>query len=96
MGEIEAIRNRRNDIIEISRRRGATNIRVIGSTARGESGQSSDFDFLVDLEPGRSLLDHASLVLDLEKLLGRKVDIAVSSGLRQKVKERVLKEAVPL
>ncbi len=71
-------------------------MRVFGSVARGEASAESDVDLLVDLEPGRSLFDHAALVIELEALLGRKVDIAVARGLRARIRERVLREAVPL
>jgi hypothetical protein len=69
---------------------------VFGPVARGEAGQRSDVDFLVDLEPGRSLLDLGGLHLDLERLLNAKVDVVSSRGLRERVRNRVLREAVPL
>jgi hypothetical protein len=64
--------------------------------ARGESDERSDIDFLVDLEPGRSLLDLGGLQRDLEKLLARNVDVVSARGLRDRVRERVLQDAVPL
>lgn len=67
-----------------------------GSAARGDDTAASDIDFLVDFLPGASLLDHAGLMLDLEALLGVKVDVASSRGLRPRVRERVMCEAVPL
>jgi uncharacterized protein len=76
--------------------RGARNVRVFGSVARGDADERSDIDFLVDLEPGRSLLDLGGLNLDLERLLGSKVDVVSSRGLRDRVRERVLREAVAL
>ena len=75
---------------------GARKIRLIGSVARKKETPDSDVDFLVEMESGRSLLDHAALILDLENLLGRKVDVASERGLGPRVRERVLKEAVPL
>jgi uncharacterized protein len=53
-------------------------------------------DFLVEMEPGRSLLDHASLLVDLEDLLGCKVDVVSEKGIKARIRERVLKEARPL
>jgi predicted nucleotidyltransferase len=53
-------------------------------------------DFLVEFETGRSLLDHAALQIDLEKLLGRRVDVASERGLKPRIRERVLREARPL
>jgi uncharacterized protein len=84
------------EILRLARRRGASNIRVFGSLARGESDERSDVDFLVDLEPGRSLLDLGGLQRDLEKLLAMGVDVVSSRGLRERVRERVLQDAVPL
>jgi uncharacterized protein len=90
------LRERRAEILEIAAKYGAHNVRIFGSVARDEAGPDSDIDVLVDLESGRTLLDHAGLMLDLEQLLGRKVDVAVDGGLRERVRERVLAEAVPL
>ncbi len=90
------LKAKRNEILHLTAKHGATNVRLIGSVARREETQESDIDFLVEMESGRSLLDHAALILDLEALLGRKVDIASDRGLRPRVRERVLKEAVPL
>jgi predicted nucleotidyltransferase len=75
---------------------GARNVRVFGSVARGEAGEKSDIDFLVELEPGRSLLDHAALLVELEELLGHRVDVVTERGLRPRVRDRVLREAVAL
>lgn len=87
---------KRDDILEIAKRFGASNIRIFGSVAKGESGPESDIDFLVDFEKGRSLLDHASLKLALEDLLGISVDVATEKGLKDRIRDRVLKEAVPI
>ena len=68
---LDALRaNRREAILEPARRRGARSVRVFGSVARGDAGPGSDLDLLVEWEPGRSLLDHAGLVQDLQELLG--------------------------
>ncbi len=69
---------------------------MFGSVARGESDAGSDIDFLVDLEPDRSLFDLSGLLLDLEALLQTEVDVVTERGLRPPVRERVLREAVPL
>ena len=66
---------RREEILRLAARRGAHNLRVFGSVARGEANESSDLDLLVAWEPGRSLLDHAGLVQDLQQLLGIKVHV---------------------
>ena len=96
MGIEELLKAKRNEILDLTAKHGATKVRLIGSVARKEETQESDIDFLVEMESGRSLLDHAALILDLEALLGRKVDIASDRGLRPRVRERVLKEAIPL
>ncbi|MCX5682627.1 MAG: nucleotidyltransferase family protein [Planctomycetota bacterium] len=90
------LQEKRREILSIAARHGAGNVRVFGSVARGEAGPESDLDILVDLEPGRSLLDHAALLLDLEAALGCKVDVVTERGLRARVRENVLREAVAL
>jgi len=82
----ELLRTRREEILRAAAKRGARNLRVFGSVARGEADSESDVDLLVDLEPGRSLLDHAGLL----------VDVASEQGMRPRIRERVLREAVPL
>ncbi len=64
--------------------------------ARGEADPSSDVDFLVEMEPGRSLFDLGGLLMDLQELLNCKVDIVTEKGLRERIRERVLKEAISL
>ena len=87
---------RREAILLAAARRGANNVRVFGSVAPGQSDDRSDVDFLVDLAPGRSLLDLGALQRELEAILSSKVDVVSSRGLRERVKERVLRDAVPL
>jgi uncharacterized protein len=96
MSLADLLRSKRAEILAIAARHGASNVRVFGSVARGEDDSESDIDVLVDLEPGRTLLDQAGLMLDLEACLGHKVDVAVDGGLRDRVRERVLADAVPL
>jgi len=90
------LRTHREKILAIAERHGASNLRVFGSVVRGEAGPASDLDILVDLESGRSLLDHAQLQIDLEELLGLKVDVVTERGLRPHLRDRVLREAIPL
>ena len=96
MPTITKIRSLHNDIDKIAAKYGAHNIRIFGSVARGENESTSDVDFLVEFEPGRSLLDHGGMIMDLQDLLGCKVDIVSERGLRPRMRERVLKEAVAL
>jgi uncharacterized protein len=87
---------RREEILRIAAKYGARNLRVFGSVARGEADANSDIDILVDLEPGRSLFDLGGLLYDLQDLLQTKVDIVTEQGLRPRIRERVLREAVTL
>jgi len=87
---------RRHEILQLAARRGARNIRIFGSVARGDNDDKSDVDFLVDLDPGRTLFDLSGLLLDLESLLQTSVDVVTERGLRSRIRERVLAEAVPL
>jgi len=87
---------KREEILRAARRRGAKNVRVFGSAARGESRADSDIDFLVELEPDRSLLDLGGLLMDLQQLLGREVDVVTEKGLHWYIREQVLEEARPL
>lgn len=80
-------------MLAIAARRGASNVAVFGSVARGEAGEGSDLDILVDLEHGRSLLDLGGLLMDLRDALGCEVDVVTRAGLRARVRERVLSEA---
>ena len=74
------LRQKRNEILQIAESLGARNIRVFGSTARGEEGPESDLDLLVDFEPKRNMLDLSRQVMDLQDLLGRKVDVVEPGG----------------
>ncbi len=92
----ELLRMKREDILRIAARHGARNVRLFGSVARGEIGPESDIDFLVEMEEGRSLLDHVALWQDIEELLGCQVDVVSERALHWYIRDRILKEAVPL
>jgi len=92
----DLLTRKREQILQIAAEHGARNVRIFGSAARGDADQQSDVDFLVELEPGRSLLDLGGLLMDLESLLGRRVDVVTEAGLRQRIRDRVLREAVSL
>jgi uncharacterized protein len=96
MGVNEVLKNKREEILQVAARHGASNVRIFGSVARGESDEKSDLDLLVTMEAGRSLLDHAALWLELKDLLGCEVDVVSEKGWRPRMRDRVLKEAVPL
>ena len=88
--------SKREQILQLARNRGAHNIRVFGSLARGEHGASSDIDFLVDLDPDRTLMDLGGLLMDLQRMLGVRVDVATEDMLRKRVRDQALRDAVPL
>ena len=96
MGIQELLTEKREDILRIAAQHGARNVRVFGSVARGEATEDSDVDFLVDMEPDRSLCDMGELLLDLKGFLGKNVDLVTEPSLHWLLRRRVLKEARPL
>jgi predicted nucleotidyltransferase len=92
----ELLKEKREAILCICAKHGAHNVRVFGSVARGEADEQSDIDLLVEFDPGRSLFDHAALWLELQDLLGCKVDVLSDRGIKPRIRERVLREAIPL
>lgn len=96
MGITELIREKRQEIMDLAAKHGAYNVRIFGSAARGEAGPDSDVDFLVDAGPETSSWFPAGLIIDLEKLMGREVDVVTEGALHWYIKDQVLQEAVPL
>jgi len=92
----ELLKEKRDEILKAAKRYGARNVRVFGSVARGDADERSDVDFVVDLEPGRSLFDLGGLLMELRELLGHDVDVVTARGLKTRVRERVLREAIAL
>jgi predicted nucleotidyltransferase len=86
----------REQILELAARHGARNVRVFGSVARGEARPDSDIDFLVERGPNTSPFFPGGLLMDLQDLLGRRVDIVTEGGLHAALRDRVLREAVQL
>ena len=97
MGEptLADLRARRAELLQIAAARGAQSVRVFGSVARGEARADSDVDFLVELEPGRTVLDLSELILDFEAAIGRAVDV-VTIRRSSPIAERIRREAIPL
>ena len=93
MNIAELLEAKKGEILRIAAKHGARNVRVFGSVVRGEARPDSDVDFLVDMEPGRTLLDLGGLLMDLRDLLGLNVDVVTEDGLKPRIRERVLKEA---
>lgn len=81
-------------ILDAAARSGVREIRVFGSVARGEEVEDSDIDFLVSLDPGRTLLDLARLEIRLEQLLGRRVEVVTEAALREPIRNAALREAI--
>jgi len=96
MSHQELLKNKHAEILRIAGRYGARNVRVFGSVARGQAGEQSDIDFLVEMEPGRSLFDLGGMQSELESALGCPVDIVTEKGLKPRIRARVLQEAVPV
>lgn len=90
------LRENRQEILRIAADYGVRNIRIFGSVARGEARRGSDVDVLVDVEPGRSLLDLGGFLMDMQELLGCEVDVVTEKGLRPRIRDKVMREAVPL
>jgi predicted nucleotidyltransferase len=93
MGISEIIGDKRDAILALAAKYGASNVRIFGSVAAGEATEASDVDFLVDLEPGRSLFDLGGLLMDLEALLGRRVDAVTEPALHWYIRDKVLHQA---
>jgi len=89
------LNEQRETVLKVAAKHGARNVRVFGSVARQDAIQR-DIDLLVDLEKGRSLLDHVRLKNELEQVLGCRVDVLSERGLKPRIRERVLKEATPI
>ncbi len=92
----QRIQAKRWEILGIAAEHGARNVRVFGSSARGEAGPRSDVDFLVAVQPEHSPWFPAGLMVDLQELLGCKVDVVTEEALHWYIRDRVLEEAVPL
>ena len=90
------LRKRRDEIVEVARARGASRVRVFGSVARGDATDDSDVDFLVDSSRAASLIGLGGLLMGLQDLLQRNVDVVTERGLRPRVAQRVLADAVEL
>jgi predicted nucleotidyltransferase len=97
MALIDQLRERRSQILEIAERHGAFNVRVFGSVVRGEETLESDVDFLIDYDLARvTPWFPGGLLMDLQDLLGRRVDVLTERGISPLIRERVLAEAKPL
>lgn len=92
----QLLHGKRDEIHNIAAKHGAYNIRIFGSAARGEAGPESDIDFLIDVGPTTSSWFPAGLILDLEEILGRRVEVVTEKALNPYIRDDVLREAIPL
>jgi hypothetical protein len=92
----DLLKSRREEILRIADKHGTQNVRVFGSVPRGDADSQSDIGLLVEFKRGTTLLGHAALMQKLQDLLGVKVDVVRERGLRDRVRERVLREAVAI
>lgn len=92
----QEIQSKRDEILSIAARHGAVNLRVFGSVARGDARVDSDLDLLVDVNSARSPFFPGGLLVELERLLKRKVDIVTPNGLHWYIRDQILREARPL
>lgn len=96
MSKRRLVESKREQILGAARRHGAISLSLFGSAALGDENEASDLDFMVELEPGRSLLDLGGMQMELAHLLGCRVDIVTKRGLRDRIRARVLRESLPL
>jgi len=96
MSGLEQIKESALAVRSMAARHGARNIRIFGSIVRGEDGEDSDVDLLVDMDDDRSLLDLVAVERELGKLLNRKVDVVVDGGVSPYLRDRICAEAIPI
>jgi uncharacterized protein len=97
LGITDLLTDQKNQILEIAAKHGAYNVRVFGSVARGEATKDSDIDFLVDYDLAKiSPWFPGGLLVDLEDLLGRKIDVVTEKSLHNLIRDRILQEAISL
>jgi predicted nucleotidyltransferase len=87
---------KREEIARIAKSHGARHVRVFGSVARDEARPDSDVDLLIDLDPGRSLLDLVAIKQDIEDLLNRKVDVVTEASISPYLRDAILSKAIDL
>ena len=92
----QTLQQNRAAILAIAMRYGAHDIRIFGSVARGDATSDSDLDLIVRFDPERSLFDHGGLLMELQELLGVKVDVISERGMSERFRRHVMKEAVAL
>jgi uncharacterized protein len=92
----ELVQSKREEILALAAQHRARDVRLFGSAARGDERADSDVDFLVEFEPGARLMDRLRMMVELEDLLGRRVDVLAERSLDPIVGEQARREAVAL
>lgn len=87
------IESHRTEIRAVAGRHGFEDVRVFGSMARGDADEGSDVDLLVTLPKGQSGLALGALLMDVQDLLGRRVDVVTERSLHPDLRHRILEEA---
>jgi predicted nucleotidyltransferase len=94
---LKSLREKREEIMKIASKHGAYNIRIFGSVARGEADEKSDIDFLIDYDIDKiTPWFPVGLIHELQDFLGEKVDVVTVNGLKERIKQKVLEEAITL
>lgn len=93
---MDELREKRDEILRLAEKRGAFNLRVFGSVARGEARPDSDVDIMAEWKEGISIFDMVGLWLDLKELLNREVDLVDADALKKRVRPLAMRDAVPL
>jgi predicted nucleotidyltransferase len=92
----QLIRLKREEILQVAAKHGAQNVRVFGSVARGDAKPDSDVDFLIDVGAVTSSWFPGGLIVDLEALLGKRVEVVTERALHPLLRDKILREAVPI
>lgn len=96
MNTLHTLQSKKAELLALAAKHGASNVRLFGSVARGKDQPDSDVDLLVDMQENRSLFDLIGLQQDIEKMLGKKVDVLTPDGINRYLKDKILSEAAPL
>ena len=92
----ERITDNRAQILSLASQHGIKSLMIFGSMARGDANETSDADFLVEMEEGYDLFDLGSCLMELQDLLHCKVDMVTKAALHPRIRKNILKEALSL
>lgn len=94
--QADKLRRNRRRLLDAAERHGVVHVRAFGSVARGDATAESDVDLLVDLKPSRTLLDLVAFRREAGEILDLPVDVATADMLKERIRDEVLSEALPL